>query len=44
MLQRGTEDALYNLVEHIRVDIKQKTIDLLISLDIEGSDILLEYP
>ncbi|XP_075990359.1 uncharacterized protein LOC142986010 [Anticarsia gemmatalis] len=34
---RGTEDALYNLVDHIREEIKQKKIVLLISLDIEGA-------
>ncbi|CAH2097272.1 unnamed protein product [Euphydryas editha] len=37
MPQRGTEDALYDLVEHIRQEIKLKKIVLLVSLDIEGA-------
>ncbi|CAH2091367.1 unnamed protein product [Euphydryas editha] len=37
MPQRGTEDALYDLVEHIRREIKLKKIVLLVSLDIEGA-------
>lgn len=37
MPQRGTEDALYDLMGHIRAEIKAKKIVLLISLDIEGA-------
>lgn len=37
MPQRGTEDALYALVGHLRAEIKAKKIVLLISLDIEGA-------
>lgn len=37
MPQRGTEDALYALMGHIRAEIKAKKIVLLISLDIEGA-------
>ncbi|XP_050563633.1 uncharacterized protein LOC126913011 [Spodoptera frugiperda] len=37
MPQRGTEDALYDLIAHIRAEIKAKKIVLLISLDIEGA-------
>lgn len=37
MPQRGTEDALYDLVGHLRAEIKAKKIVLLISLDIEGA-------
>lgn len=37
MPQRGTEDALYDLVEHIKEGVQSKNIVLLISLDIEGA-------
>ncbi|CAH2091712.1 unnamed protein product [Euphydryas editha] len=37
MPQKGTEDALYDLVAHIRREIKLKKIVLLVSLDIEGA-------
>ncbi|KAG7304756.1 hypothetical protein JYU34_010112 [Plutella xylostella] len=37
MPQRGTEDALYDLVEHLREGINSKNIVILISLDIEGA-------
>lgn len=37
MPQRGTEDALYALIGHLRAEIKAKKIVLLISLDIEGA-------
>lgn len=37
MPQRGTEDALYDLVEHIKKGVNSKNIVLLVSLDIEGA-------
>ena len=37
MPQRGTEDALYALMRHIRAEIKAKKIVILVSLDIEGA-------
>ncbi|CAH2207649.1 jg24927, partial [Pararge aegeria aegeria] len=37
MPQRGTEDALYDLVNRIRSEVKQKKIAIMISLDIEGA-------
>ncbi|XP_052740698.1 uncharacterized protein LOC128198590 [Bicyclus anynana] len=37
MPQRGTEDALYDLVNHIRTEVSNKKIVLLVSLDIEGA-------
>ncbi|XP_046977642.1 uncharacterized protein LOC124543462 [Vanessa cardui] len=37
MPQRGTEDALYDLVGHIQKEIRSKKIVLLVSLDIEGA-------
>ncbi|CAH2207795.1 jg27143, partial [Pararge aegeria aegeria] len=35
--QRSTEDALYDLVQHIREGLKSKKINLVVSLDIEGA-------
>lgn len=35
--QRGTEDALYDLIAHIRKEIKSKKLVLVVSLDIEGA-------
>ena len=35
--QRSTEDALYDLVNHLRVSLDKKLINLVISLDIEGA-------
>ncbi|CAK1593615.1 unnamed protein product [Parnassius mnemosyne] len=37
MPQRGTEDALYHLLEHIKNEVRNKKIVLVISLDIEGA-------
>lgn len=37
MPQRGTEDALYDLVEHIRKEQTQKKSVIIVSLDIEGA-------
>ncbi|XP_052741604.1 uncharacterized protein LOC128198763 [Bicyclus anynana] len=37
MPQRGTEDSLYDLVNHIKSEVGNKKIVLLISLDIEGA-------
>lgn len=37
MPQRSTEDALYDLVTHIRNEINNKKIVLIVSLDIEGA-------
>lgn len=37
MPQRGTEDALYDLVSRIRSELKLKKIVIVISLDIEGA-------
>lgn len=37
MPQRSTEDALYNLVTHIKRNIEQKKLVTLVSLDIEGA-------
>lgn len=36
MPQRGTEDALYDLVTHIRTRMTAKEVVVLVSLDIEG--------
>lgn len=35
--QRGTEDALYDLVEQVKAEIDAKKIVILVSLDIEGA-------
>ena len=35
--QRSTEDALYDLVSHLRDGLKKKLLNLVISLDIEGA-------
>ncbi|XP_063894705.1 uncharacterized protein LOC126057099 [Helicoverpa armigera] len=37
MPQRSTEDALYNLVNQIKVEIKNKKLVTIVSLDIEGA-------
>lgn len=37
MPQRGTEDALYDLVKHVKEEIERKKIVLIVSLDIEGA-------
>ncbi|GBP96462.1 Putative 115 kDa protein in type-1 retrotransposable element R1DM [Eumeta japonica] len=37
MPQRSTEDALYDLVNHVKKEIESKKAVLLISLDIEGA-------
>ncbi|KAJ2941658.1 hypothetical protein O0L34_g14716 [Tuta absoluta] len=35
--QRSTEDALYDLLQHIKDNLKKKLINLVVSLDIEGA-------
>lgn len=35
--QRGTEDALYDLMEHVRSGVNNKKIVVMVSLDIEGA-------
>ncbi|XP_069361305.1 uncharacterized protein [Maniola hyperantus] len=35
--QRGTEDALYDLVNYVRSEVQQKKSVLIVSLDIEGA-------
>lgn len=35
--QRGTEDALYDLVNYVRQKVDNKKIVLVISLEIEGA-------
>lgn len=37
MPQRGTEDALYDLVKHIRSELQAKKSVIVVSLDIEGA-------
>lgn len=37
MPQRGTEDALYDLLGHIRSEVNNKKIVIIVSLDIEGA-------
>ncbi|CAK1549484.1 unnamed protein product [Leptosia nina] len=37
MPQRGTEDALYDLLRHIREKLNEKKIAVMVSLDIEGA-------
>ncbi|KAJ2943479.1 hypothetical protein O0L34_g16587 [Tuta absoluta] len=35
--QRSTEDSLYDLVQHIKDNLKRKLINIVVSLDIEGA-------
>lgn len=37
MPQRGTEDALYILIEKVRARLREKKLVVLVSLDIEGA-------
>ncbi|XP_045537326.1 uncharacterized protein LOC123721737 [Papilio machaon] len=37
MPQRGTEDSLYDMIQHIRAEVEKRRLVVLISLDIEGA-------
>ncbi|CAK1595213.1 unnamed protein product [Parnassius mnemosyne] len=37
MPQRSTEDSLYDMIQHIKSDIKDKKLTVIVSLDIEGA-------
>ncbi|GBP82541.1 Putative 115 kDa protein in type-1 retrotransposable element R1DM [Eumeta japonica] len=44
MPQRSTEDALYDLLNHVKMEIESKKPVLLISLDIEGAFLNAWWP
>ncbi|KPJ08991.1 Retrovirus-related Pol polyprotein from type-1 retrotransposable element R1 [Papilio machaon] len=37
MPQRGTEDSLYDMIQHIRAEVERRKLVVLVSLDIEGA-------